>query len=66
MTQQTEIEKIKEKQADNQNLFVQMLLKRADQERELDDLLRTYQVEEDELTLWVNALCGKYGMKIKK
>ena len=66
MTQQTELEKIKEKQADNQNLFVQMLLKRADQERELDDLLRTYQVEEDELTLWVNALCGKYGMKIKK
>ena len=66
MTQQTELEKIKEKQADNQDLFVQMLLKRADQERELDDLLRIYQVEEDELTLWVNALCGKYGMKIKK
>ena len=66
MTQQTEIEKIKEKQADNQDLFVQILIKRADQERELDDLLRTYQVEEDELTLWVNALCGKYGMKIKK
>ena len=66
MIQQTDLEKIKEKQADNQDLFVQMLLKRADQERELDDLLRTYQVEEDELTLWVNALCGKYGMKIKK
>ena len=45
-------------------MFVQPASKvRADQERELDDLLRTYQVEEDELTLWVNALCGKYGMK---
>ena len=66
MTQQTELEKFKEKLADNQELFDMMIQRRAHQKAELDDLLEVYQIETDELTLWLDATIKKQVEENKK
>ena len=59
MTQQTELEKFKEKLANNQYLFDMMIQRRVHQQAHLDGLLEIYKVETDELTLWLDATIKK-------